>query len=96
MVFDHARIRPPFAIRSRRPGDRIRPHGLTAEKKIKDLLMEGRVPRRLRAAVPLFVDGAGEPGERILWVVGYRRSDHALVGADTNEILEVRLFALEP
>jgi tRNA(Ile)-lysidine synthase len=94
-VFDRARLRLPLAIRSRQPGDRIQPHGMTAEKKIKDLLMDARVPRRLRAAVPLFIDGAGEPGERILWVPGCRRSAHALVGADTKEILEVRIFASE-
>lgn len=94
-VFDRARLRLPLAIRSRQPGDRIQPHGMAVEKKIKDLLMDARVPRRLRAAVPLLIDGAGEPGERILWVAGYRRSVHALVGADTKEILEVRIFASE-
>ena len=95
-VFDRARLRMPLAIRSREPGDRIRPLGMTAEKKIKDLLIDARVPRRLRAAVPLLVDGAGEPDERILWVAGCRRSAHALVGKDTSEIVEVRIFASEP
>jgi len=95
-VFDRARLRLPLVVRSREPGDRIRPLGMDAEKKVKDLLIDCRVPRRLRAAVPLLVDGAGRPDERILWVAGCRRSAHALIGKDTNEILEVRIFASQP
>ncbi len=90
-VFDRTLLRPPLAVRSRRAGDRIHPLGRTAEKKVKDLLIDARVPRRLRAAVPLLVDGAGEPEERILWVAGYRRSAHAPVNQGTTEILEVEL-----
>jgi tRNA(Ile)-lysidine synthase len=95
-VFDRARVRLPLVVRSREPGDRMRPLGMDAEKKVKDLLIDCRVPRRLRAAVPLLVDGAGGPDERILWVTGCRRSAHALIGRDTVEILEVRIFASQP
>jgi tRNA(Ile)-lysidine synthase len=90
-VFDRALLRLPLAVRSRRAGDRIRPLGRAAAKKVKDLLIDARVPRRLRAAVPLLVDGAGEPEERILWIAGHRRSAHAQVSQGTTEILEVEL-----
>jgi tRNA(Ile)-lysidine synthase len=90
-VFDRDQLLWPLAIRSRRIGDRIVLPGGSAEKKVKTLLIAARVPRRLRPAVPILVDGAGGPSERILWVAGLRRSAHAAVGQSTSEILEVRL-----
>lgn len=88
-VFDRARLCPPIAVRSRRVGDRILPLGGAVEKKVKDVLSHVRVPRRLRPAVPLIVEKAGEPEERILWVAGIRRSAHAPVDESTSEVLEV-------
>jgi tRNA(Ile)-lysidine synthase len=90
-VFDRTALRLPLAIRSRQAGDRILPFGKTISKKVKDLLIDAKVPRRLRSAVPLIVDGAGGPEERILWVAGYRRSAHAPVSESTTEIVEVRI-----
>jgi len=95
-VFDRDQLQWPLAIRSRRTGDRIVLAGGAAEKKVKNLLIGARVPRRLRPAVPILVDGAGGPNERILWVAGFRRSAHATVGEPTSQILEVRLSALKP
>ncbi|MFP3942064.1 MAG: tRNA lysidine(34) synthetase TilS, partial [Thermoanaerobaculia bacterium] len=52
-------------IRSRRPGDRLRPLGAPGTRKLKDVLMDARVPRRDRDSLPLLlVDG------RIAWVPG--------------------------
>ncbi len=42
-------------IRTRRPGDRIRPLGMTAEKKVKDVLIDAHIPRVEREWVPLFL-----------------------------------------
>ncbi len=57
----------PLAVRSRRPGDRFRPLGMGgAEKKLQDFLVDRKVRRELRDALPLVVDGA----DRIVWVVG--------------------------
>ena len=91
--FDIARVQQPIAIRSRRNGDRLLPSGSTAEKKVKALLIDAGVPRRLRPGVPILVDGVGGAEERILWVVGVRRSAHAPVGEMTGEFLEVQLSA---
>ncbi len=93
-VFNRAELRLPLAIRSRRAGDRILPLGMEADKKVKDILIDLRVPRRLRAHVPILVDGSGED-ERVLWVAGCRRSAHALVVANTVETVEVRISALK-
>jgi tRNA(Ile)-lysidine synthase len=57
----------PLAVRNRRPGDRFRPLGMRgASKKLQDFLVDRKVRREMRDALPLVVDGA----DRIVWVVG--------------------------
>jgi tRNA(Ile)-lysidine synthase len=57
----------PLAVRNRRPGDRFRPLGLAgAEKKLQDFLVDRKVPRETRDALPLVVDR----DDKIVWVVG--------------------------
>ncbi len=52
-------------IRNRRAGDRIRPLGCSGHRKLKDLLIDRRVPRHQRDRLPLLVaDG------HIAWVPG--------------------------
>ena len=55
-----------LTIRSRRPGDRLRPLGLGGEKKLQDILVDAKVPTRDRDGVPLVCAG----GE-IAWIVGH-------------------------
>ncbi|MCB9378808.1 MAG: tRNA lysidine(34) synthetase TilS, partial [Holophagales bacterium] len=52
-------------VRRRRPGDRIRPLGSRGERKLKELLIDRKVPRELRSELPLLVVGG-----RIVWVPG--------------------------
>jgi tRNA(Ile)-lysidine synthase len=84
--FDLAALRPPLTIRSRRNGDRIDAHGLDGAPKVKRLMIDAGIPRRRRHAVPVLEDR-----EHLLWVVGVRRSRHALVDENTGKILEVSL-----
>jgi tRNA(Ile)-lysidine synthase len=57
-------------IRNRRPGDRLRPLGCRHERKLKDLLIDRRVERARRDALPLLlVEG------RIAWVPGITIDD---------------------
>ena len=57
----------PLSVRNRRPGDRFKPLGLGgSEKKLQDFLVDRKVARETRDALPLVVDGA----DRIVWVVG--------------------------
>ncbi len=57
----------PLAVRSRRPGDRFHPLGAPGERKLQDFLVDRKVPRAERDALPLVVDGR----DRIVWVVGH-------------------------
>ncbi|MGC9530517.1 MAG: tRNA lysidine(34) synthetase TilS [Candidatus Bipolaricaulaceae bacterium] len=81
---DPARVSPPLSVRPWRPGDRIRPLGMTGTKKVKDLLSEARVPWRDRRRWPVVCDRRG-----IAWVVGVRVSDDHKVDADAAEVVRV-------
>lgn len=61
-----------LTVRSRRPGDRLRPLGLGGEKKVQDLLVDAKVPLEERDAVPLVCADWG-----IAWVVGHRMDERA-------------------
>jgi len=61
---------PHFTIRNRRDGDRFRPLGLGHEKKLKDLLIDRKVPVEERDRIPLLIWN----GE-IVWVAGIEVSD---------------------
>lgn len=52
-------------VRNRRPGDRIHPLGADGSRKLKEVLIDRRVPRRVRERLPLIC-----VGERIAWVPG--------------------------
>ncbi|MEM7479968.1 MAG: tRNA lysidine(34) synthetase TilS [Acidobacteriota bacterium] len=60
-------------VRSRRPGDRLRPFGAAGQRKLKDVLIDKRVPRAERNAIPLLC--LGEEGRRIAWVPGITIDD---------------------
>ncbi|OAS19495.1 tRNA lysidine(34) synthetase TilS [Paenibacillus oryzisoli] len=86
---DHVEL--PLCLRSRRSGDRLEPLGLNGSKKVKDMFIDAKMPKARREAIPLLVDASG----RILWIAGFRRSKHALVGPDTERVLHMKLVLQE-
>ena len=54
-------------VRFRRPGDRMRPHGVRGSRKLQDIFTDAKVPRALRSRIPLV-----ECGGEIVWIPGYR------------------------
>ena len=72
----------PLTIRNRRQGDRFQPYGMRGTKKIKDFLMDAKVPRYERDRVPLLVCG-----DEILWIVGYTTSERFKVQPGTQQYL---------
>lgn len=57
----------PLAVRTRRPGDRLRPLGAPGSRKLQDVFVDRKVPRAERDAVPIVVDA----NDRIVWVAGH-------------------------
>jgi len=89
VYFDYDALHPPLALRGRQPGDVL----MTFDghrKKIKDLFIDRKLPRRDRARVPLLVDQ-----KDILWAVGVARSGRAKVTGLTKRILVVKVESLD-
>jgi tRNA(Ile)-lysidine synthase len=78
-------------VRNRRPGDRIHPLGAAGSRKLKDLLIDRRVPRRERERLPLIC--VGEAGETIAWVPGVTLDHRFRIAGDltvwTAELTEI-------
>jgi tRNA(Ile)-lysidine synthase len=77
-----------LAVRSRRPGDRVRPLGLAGRKKLQDVLVDRKVPRDERDCVPLVVDA----DDRILWVAGHLVAHEARVTDSTRGVVVLKLI----
>jgi tRNA(Ile)-lysidine synthase len=85
-AFDAEAVSTPLAVRPLRAGDRIRPFGLDAEKKVKEILIDRKVPRDERWGRPVVCDADG----RILWIPGVVRSAHAPVTGKTRRTAVLR------
>jgi tRNA(Ile)-lysidine synthase len=86
IYLDAATVALPLRVRFRRPGDAFRPLGICGTQKLHDFLIDHKVPRGRRDAVPLLVDAA----DRIIWVIGYRVSDLCKVTAATSKIWRIK------
>ncbi|MDR6555130.1 tRNA lysidine(34) synthetase TilS [Paenibacillus qinlingensis] len=87
VFLDLDQVELPLYIRSRRSGDRLEPLGLNGSKKVKDMFIDAKMPPTRREVIPLLVDASG----KILWIAGFRRSKHAMVGPDTQRVLHMKL-----
>jgi tRNA(Ile)-lysidine synthase len=95
-VFDAAGLTLPLTVRPLRAGDRIRPFGwhagrnaLDGEKKVKEILIDRKIPRDDRWGRPVVCDAEGA----ILWIPGVLRSAHAPVTPETRKTVLLRVRA---
>jgi tRNA(Ile)-lysidine synthase len=93
-VFDAAVLALPLAVRPLRAGDRIRPfggngggHARGGGKKVKEILIDRKVPREERWGRPVVCDAEGA----ILWIPGILRSAHAPVTPETRKTALLRI-----
>jgi len=86
-TLDAAAVRGGLVVRSRKPGDRLRPLGLRGQKKLQDILVDAKVPREERDSVPIIADDAG-----IVWIVGCCIADRARVTAKTKQVVRLRAY----
>ena len=70
-----------------RAGDRIRPFGQDGEKKVKEILIDRKVPRDERWGRPVVRDAEGA----ILWIPGVLRSGHAPVTKETEKAVLLKI-----
>jgi tRNA(Ile)-lysidine synthase len=58
-----------------------------ARKKLSKYLKDIKLPLTEKDRVCVIEDGMG----RVLWVVGYRRSIHAVVSDKTSKVLKIKI-----
>ena len=82
-------------VRSRRPGDRLRPLGAPGERRLKQVLIDRRVPRGERDRLPLLCLGAD--ARRVAWVPGVTIDErYRLAAAGAGETGGAWVAAVEP
>jgi len=75
-------VKGPLVVRPRRPGDRFHPQGAPGSRRLKEFLIDRKVPVDERGRIPLVLTG-----ERIAWVVGHRIDDRFKITPATSRVL---------
>lgn len=81
---DYDKISSTVCVRNRRPGDFLQIDARGGHKKLKDYLIDEKVPREERDRLLLLADGS-----HVLWVFGYRISEAVKVTEKTERILRI-------
>jgi len=84
--FDYDQLKLPLFVRKRQAGDQMCVFGQHSAKKLKDLLIDAKVPRIIRDHIPVVCDQ-----EDIIWVCGIRRSEKGRITSTTKKILRLTL-----
>ncbi len=72
----------PLTVRTRKPGDRFFPQGAPGGKKLKDFMIDQKIPRQIRDKLPLVV-----AGQEVIWPAGTRIAEPYKVTDKTKEVL---------
>ena len=84
--FDCDKIKDGLVLRTRRSGDYLRVTAKGGKKKLKDYMIDAKIPKEERDSILLLADGP-----EIWWVVGYRRGESGRVGEDTKAVLQIQI-----
>ena len=83
VVLDRQKLKFPLTLRPWQAGDAMNPLGMKGSKKVSDILTDLKVPLPLKARTLVLISG-----EEIVWLVGYRISDHFKVTPATRRVLQ--------
>jgi len=84
IVIDAEKLKLPFRIRYRQPGDRFIPLGMNQFKKLKEFFIDEKVPKYERDLLPIFDDG-----EKIFWIVGHRIDNRVRRDESSSRYLQI-------
>lgn len=87
-ILDLGKVGREAVVRSRREGDKFSPFGISGTKKIKDFLIDEKVPKGEKDLVPIV-----EVRGRIAWVAGMRMDNAFKI---TNRTKKAVKFTIEP
>jgi tRNA(Ile)-lysidine synthase len=77
-------------VRTRRPGDRIRPLGMASEKKVQDILVDKHIVHSEREQIPLFFTE-----QHCAWLAGVCIDDRVRLTTETQEIVRLSIVPLK-
>lgn len=90
IFIDSEKINTQLVARYRMEGDRFTPIGMTGSKKLKNFLMDRKVPRAQRAQLLLMCDGT-----EVVWVTGDVISEKYKLNKDSKEVIKIKLIQEE-
>ncbi|GAI83966.1 unnamed protein product, partial [marine sediment metagenome] len=82
--FDMDKAGDKLLVRSRKPGDKFQPLGMSQPKKLNEFMIDAKIPHSWRQRIPIICSP-----EHILWVVGWRIDDRVKVTEDTKQVLRL-------
>ncbi|WP_416148133.1 tRNA lysidine(34) synthetase TilS [Salipaludibacillus sp. HK11] len=85
LSLDLDKVTLPLILRSRKKGDRMSYLGGEGTKKLKDLFIDGKIPKRDRDLWPIVTDSH----DIILWVPFLKRSAEAVVGETSTRVIQM-------
>jgi tRNA(Ile)-lysidine synthase len=65
----------------------MRPLGMTGTRKLQDLFVDRKTPRRFRQHIPIVVDAA----DQIVWVAGHAVGEDFRVTPATSDVVILKL-----
>jgi tRNA(Ile)-lysidine synthase len=74
-------------VRTRKPGDRMRPSGMQQEKKIQDIFVDKHVVRSDRGSIPLFFTTS-----HCIWLAGVCLDDRARLTCKTQQVVRLAII----
>lgn len=83
---DYDKIGQNAVLRTRRSGDYLVINAAGGRKKLKDYLIDSKVPREERDSLLLLAAGS-----EILWVVGLRIGESAKIGDSTRQMIQIHI-----
>lgn len=83
--FDYEKCGMGINIRTRKDGDIFKPYRSNGTKKLKEYLIDHKIPREIRSKLPLIAKN-----NEILWIVGYKISDKFKVTENTKKVLKLK------
>ncbi len=86
IFIDADKIAGRLIVRNRRRGDKITPKGMSGSKKIKDILIDSKIPAERRDLVPLVCDDMG-----IIWLSGIRQDARCVPEKTSSSIWQLQI-----
>ena len=80
--FDLDKTGDKLLVRSRQPGDRFQPLGMSQPKKLGEFMIDAKIPHAWRQRIPIVCSP-----QHILWVIGWRIDERVKVTEETKQIL---------